>query len=103
MPEPVRKSVTLGDAELALLAALREQGSLECYAWRALTGEDPTRMSESAILSELIRMGRNVVIDQVLADGYTELAVTADADDAAYHRAVRAGRRGLSPRRTGAA
>jgi hypothetical protein len=98
----VRKSVTLGDAELALLAALREQGSLERSAWRALTGEDPTRMSESAILSELIRMGRNVVIDQVLADGYTELALTADAEDAAYHRAVRAGR-GLSPRRTGAA
>jgi hypothetical protein len=103
VPESVRKSVTLGDAELALLAALREQGSLERSAWRALTGKDPTRMSESAILSELIRMGRNVVIDQVLADGYTELAVTADAADAAYHRAVRAGRRGLSPPRTGAA
>lgn len=103
MREPARKSVTLSDAELALLAALREQGSLERSAWRALTGEDATQMSESAILSELIRMGRNVVIDQVLTDGYTELVVTADADDAAYHRAVRAGRRESSPRRTGAA
>ncbi|HEY3198899.1 MAG TPA: hypothetical protein VGK55_00025 [Actinomycetes bacterium] len=103
MPELVRKSVALSEAELALLAALRQHGSLERSAWRALTGEDPTQMSESAILSELIRMGHKVVIDQVLADGYTELVVMADADDAAYHRAVRAGRRGSSPRRTGAA
>jgi hypothetical protein len=103
VPEPVRKSVTVSEAELALLEALREQGSLERSAWQVLTGEDPTRMSESAILSELIRMGRNVVIDQVLAEGYTELVVTADADDAAYHRAVRAGRRSPGRRRTGAA
>jgi hypothetical protein len=103
MAETVRKSVTLSEAELALLAALRDRGSLERSAWQALTGEDPARMSESAVLSELMRMGRNVVIDQVLADGYAKLLMTADADDAAYHRAVRAGRRRSGPRRTGAA
>ena len=103
MVEPARKSVTLSEAELALLAALREQGSLERAAWQALTGEDPARMSESAILSELIRIGRSVVFDQVLADGYSELVMTADADDADYHQAVRAGRRRSGRRRTGAA
>src|SRR5262245_59166648 len=103
MAEPARKSVTLSEAELALLEVLREQGSVERSAWRALTGEDPTRLSESAVLSQLIRLGREVVIDQVLADGYTELVATADADDAAYQRAVRAGRRRSGSRRTGAA
>jgi hypothetical protein len=103
MAEPVRKSVTLSEAELALLAALRERGSLESAAWQALTGKDPGGMSESAILGELIRIGRGMVIDQVLADGYSELVITADADDAAYHQAVRAGRRRSGRRRTGAA
>lgn len=89
---PVRKSVPLTDAQLAVLQLVRRPETPERRALERATGPLPDNPSDARALSSLIDYAARALTDARLEAGYAVLAQTADDDDATHAHAVR-GRR----------
>ena len=90
--EAIRKTVPITPEELAILDATRSEGSPAHEALTELLGPAATR-SEAAALHGALSLGLSLISERIAEHGYTALAASQDAEDRAFHAAMRNRRR----------
>jgi hypothetical protein len=99
-----RTTLTLEDADEALLAPFEQPDSLERTALIGYAAEhgwkvSEYRMSEGALIRTLLRVGAETLRDRALELGYAQLAASYTDEERAEMRAERERRRAQRPDR----
>jgi len=84
-----RKSIPLGDGEVALVKAIQTPGTVERSAIEKLSGKLPANLSEAQAIGLLLDLGKSVVAEAVLNAQYADYAAAIDEDDRSSHQAIR--------------
>jgi len=88
----IRKSIPVNIHLSALADLIRIEGTLERHAVETMVGPLPENISESAALSVLLELAKEVVDELVLEAQYATLAASRDKEDEEFDMAVRARR-----------
>lgn len=82
-----RKTVNLSDEDYEELRRFFDPNAPERRSLVAGVGEEPEAYSDSAVLRALALRGARVIRQQLLAEGYKQLAESYDTEDRAWAEA----------------